>query len=97
MYRQAIFLGPGFLSVGITNEETFEQAASPGLRHFGVPVLHFLLPRSGLLRKTLPLRWEGLLMAPFFLIYARTTFAAWKPLGPFSRSNSTVSPSLSVR
>jgi hypothetical protein len=32
-----------------------------------------------------------------FRSYARTTFAAWKPLGPFSRSNSTVSPSLSVR
>jgi len=29
--------------------------------------------------------------------YARTTFAAWKPLGPLSRSNSTVSPSLRVR
>jgi hypothetical protein len=27
----------------------------------------------------------------------RTTLAAWKPLGPFSRSNSTVSPSLRVR
>src|SRR5208282_6713116 len=27
----------------------------------------------------------------------RVTFAAWKPLGPFSRSNSTVSPSLRVR
>jgi len=29
--------------------------------------------------------------------YARTTLAAWKPLGPFSKSNSTVSPSFRVR
>ena len=28
---------------------------------------------------------------------ARTTFPAWKPFGPFSRSNSTVSPSFSER
>src|SRR5271170_955603 len=28
---------------------------------------------------------------------ARTTLPAWNPLGPFSRSNSTVSPSFSVR
>ena len=28
---------------------------------------------------------------------ARTTLPAWKPLGPLSRSNSTVSPSFSER
>jgi hypothetical protein len=28
---------------------------------------------------------------------ARTTLPAWKPFGPFSRSNSTVSPSFSER
>lgn len=30
-------------------------------------------------------------------IYTRTTLAAWKPFGPFSRSNSTTSPSFKVR
>jgi len=30
-------------------------------------------------------------------VYARTTFAACRPFGPFSKSNSTLSPSLSVR
>src|SRR5256885_8129472 len=28
---------------------------------------------------------------------ARTTFPAWNPFGPFSRSNSTISPSFKVR
>ncbi len=31
------------------------------------------------------------------LCYPRTTFAAWNPLGPLSKSNSTVSPSFSER
>ena len=31
------------------------------------------------------------------LNYPRTTLAAWKPFGPFSKSNSTVSPSLRLR
>src|SRR5271165_2506677 len=29
--------------------------------------------------------------------YARTTLDAWKPFGPFCKSNSTVSPSFKVR
>jgi hypothetical protein len=39
----------------------------------------------------------GGLANPDSLGQARTTLPAWNPLGPFSRSNSTVSPSFSVR
>ena len=44
-----------------------------------------------------PSRWDREGSGMVRRYYARTTFAAWKPLGPLSRSNSTVSPSLSVR
>ena len=42
-------------------------------------------------------RWDQEGLVENSRVYARTTLAAWKPLGPFSRSNSTVSPSFKVR
>jgi hypothetical protein len=52
---------------------------------------HYLLPNKK------PSRWVFGRVSNSSQFYARTTFAAWKPLGPLSKSNSTVSPSFRVR
>ena len=68
-----------------------------------------ILPRQTKNEKPFQRFWKGLQVdaglnpgSPTHVValgvdYPRLTLAAWKPFGPFSKSNSTVSPSLRVR